>query len=213
MKKTLLFFPLLILPLLLAAQPRFKAGAVLGLTASQIDGDLSAGYNKLGFQGGLRVVARLKDPMEASMEILYSQRGCRNELIPSDYDPNPFALTLNYIEVPIQFHYKDWLIEYDDEKYNFYRVSINAGLSYARLFSTKVDDDFSWLSGVAPEFLKKNDLSLVLGFNFFFNRHLGMTVRWNHWLFPMYDPRDYDPAPASRSWRGHCLYFQTVYLF
>ncbi|MBC7773864.1 MAG: PorT family protein [Phycisphaerae bacterium] len=209
MQKALLL--LTFFPLFLSAQPRFSAGAVLGLTASQIDGDLSAGYNKLGFQGGLRVITRLKAPMEASMEILFTQRGCQNELIPSDYDPNPFALTINYIEVPIQFHYKDWLVEYDDDKFNFYRVSFNAGLSYARLFSSKVDDDFNWLNGVAPDYLKKNDLSIVLGANFFANRHLGFTVRWNRSLVLLYDSRT--SPRGGKSWNQHCLYFQSVYMF
>jgi len=211
MQKTLLFLLLLPLPLLLSAQSRFRAGAVLGLTASQIDGDLSAGYNKLGFQGGLRVISRLKGHMEASMEILYSQRGCQNELVPSDYDPNPFALTLNYIEVPVQWHYNDWLIEYDDEKLNYHRVSFNAGLSYARLFSSKVDDDFNWLNGVSPDYLEKNDLSIVLGANFFFSRHFGLTVRWNRSLVLLYDSRK--SPRGGKSWNQHSLYFQTVYLF
>ena len=209
--KTLSLLLLAFFPLLLAAQPRFKAGAVLGLTASQIDGDLSAGYNKLGFQSGLRVIARLKGRQEASMEILYSQRGCQNELIPSDYDPNPFALTLNYVEVPVQWHFKDWLIEYDDAKFNYYKVSFNAGLSYARLINSKVDDDFNWLNGVAPDYLTKNDLSLVLGVNFFANRHLGFTARWNRSMVLLYDPRN--SPRGGKSWNGHCLYFQTVYLF
>lgn len=211
MKKLLPFLLISFAPFLLLAQPRFRAGAVLGLTASQIDGDLSAGYNKLGIQAGMRVVARLQTRTEASIEMLFSQRGCQNELIPSNFDPNPFALTLNYIEVPLQFHFKDWLVEYEKEKLNYYRVSFNAGLSYARLFSSKVDDDFNWLNNVAPDKLEKNDLSLVLGANFFANRHLGFTVRWNRSLVLLYDSRKY--AQGGKSWNGHCLYFQTVYMF
>ncbi|MFN0035174.1 MAG: porin family protein [Saprospiraceae bacterium] len=213
MQKTLLLLLLAFFPILLLAQPRFRAGAVLGLTASQIDGDNSAGYNKLGFQAGLRVIARLKERTEASMEILFSQRGCQNELIPRDYTPNPFALTLNYIEVPLQWHFKDWLIEYEDASLSYYKVSFNAGLSYARLFSTKVDEEFEFLNAVVPDYLKKDDLSIVLGANFFANRHLGFTVRWNRSLVLMYDPRKHDSPPTSKSWNGHCLYFQTVYLF
>ncbi|MFN0216024.1 MAG: porin family protein [Saprospiraceae bacterium] len=211
MQKTLPLLLLLFLPMLLTAQPRFRAGPVLGLTASQIDGDLSAGYNKLGFQSGLRVIARLKGRTEASMEILYSQRGCQNELIPSEFDPNPFALTLSYIEVPIQWHFKDWLIEYDDASYNYYRVSFNGGLSYARLFGSKVDDDFNWLNGVAPDYLEKNDLSLVIGASFYANRHLGFTARWNRSLVLLYDSRT--SPRGGKSWNQHCLYFQAFYLF
>ena len=209
--KKLSFTLLLFLPFLALAQPRFRAGAVLGLTASQIDGDLSAGYNKLGVQAGLRVISRLKGQQEASMEFLFSQRGCQNKLIPGDYEPNPFALTLNYVEVPLQWHYKDWLVEYEDEKLNFYRVSFGAGLSYARLINSKVDDETSWLNGVAPDYLTKNDLSLVLGLNFMVNRHFGFNFRWNRSLVLLYDSRT--SPRGGRSWNQHCLYFQTAYLF
>jgi hypothetical protein len=210
MKKYLYLVLIIILPALAAAQPRFRAGAVVGLTASQIDGDLSAGYNKLGLQGGLRVITRLKGKTEASLEFLFSQRGSQNELIPNDFDPNPFKLTLNYVEIPIQWHYKDWLIEYDEEKYNYYKVSFNAGLSYARLINSKVDDVTLSLNNVAPDYLERNDLSIVLGANFWATRHLGFTVRWNRSLVLLYDSRT--SPQGGKSWNQHCLYFQTVYL-
>ncbi|MBC7773865.1 MAG: PorT family protein [Phycisphaerae bacterium] len=209
--KTLPLILLAFFPMLLTAQPRFRAGVVAGISASQIDGDISRGFNKLGFLGGLRVIARLKGRSDASMEILYAQRGCQNELIPSDTDPTPYSLTLNYIEVPIQWHFKDWLVEHEDAKINFHRISVNAGLSYARLLGSKVDDDFNWLNSVAPDYLKKNDLSVVLGANFFFNRHSGITLRWNQSLVLLYDSRN--SPQGGKSWNGRCLYFQTVYLF
>lgn len=194
------------------AQPRFRAGVVAGLTASQIDGDLSAGYNKLGLTAGLRVIGRLKERTEASLEFLFSQRGCQNELIPGDYDLYPFSLRLNYVEVPIQWSFKDWLIEGDDESENFYRVTVNAGISYSRLINTKVKDELSWLSGVAPAFIKKNDVGACLGFSFFANRHLGFTFRFYRSFLFMYNPRDWNPAPAEKGWNLHCLNFQAVYL-
>lgn len=211
--KIIFLLAILAFPIVLLAQPRFRAGAVLGLSASQIDGDLSAGYNKLGLVTGLRTIARLKPRTEASVEILFAQRGCQNELIPGDFSPNPFALTLNYIDVPLQWHFKDWLIEYDNDKFNYYKTSFNVGLCYSRLISAKVQDETDWLNGVAPDFLNKNDLNIVLGANFYVTRNWGFTARWMRSLMLMYDPRKHNPAPASKSWNGHNLYFQTFYLF
>jgi hypothetical protein len=208
----LVIFMLALLPSLMEAQQRFRAGGIVGLTASQIDGDLSAGYNKLGLQAGLRVIGRLTERTDASLEFLFSQRGAQSELIKDKYDAFPFSLTLNYVEVPVQWHFKDWLVEGEDESANFYRVGVNAGLSYARLISTKVDDETSWFNGVVPDYLHKNDFSFVLGFNFWANRHLGFTVRYNRSIGFMYNPKKWNPAPASRAWNGHCLYFQTAYL-
>jgi Outer membrane protein beta-barrel domain len=205
---------ILLFPCILIAQPRFKAGIIAGLTASQIDGDLSAGYNKLGLQGGLRVIGRLTERTDASLEFLFSQRGAQRELVQNRYGDPLYPIALNYVEIPVQWHYKDWLIEGDDESKNYYRVAIGAGLSYARLIGSRMKDGpENPFFGLVPDFIKKNDLSFVLGFNFFANRHLGFSVRYNRSIVYMYDPRDHQNPPYNRAWNGHCLYFQTVYLF
>ncbi|MFM7153100.1 MAG: hypothetical protein ACKOZV_03105, partial [Bacteroidota bacterium] len=114
-----------------SAQQRFRAGAVAGLVASQIDGDLSAGYNKVGLQTGIRVTGLLTQKTEASMEFLFSQRGSQSELVPGEYDLFPFSLRLNYVEVPVMWHYKDWLAEGSGNT-EYYKVSANLGFSYSR---------------------------------------------------------------------------------
>lgn len=209
----ILFLALFLIPICLLAQPRFRAGAIVGLTASQIDGDLSAGYNKLGLQAGLRVIGRLTERTDASLEFLFSQRGAQRELIQNKYGDPQYPFSLNYVEVPIQWHFKDWLVEGEDESENYYKVSFNAGFSYARLIGSRVKDkEENPFYGLIPDYLNKNDFSFVLGFNFFANRHLGFTVRYNRSIGYMYDPRDFNAPPYDRAWNGHCLYFQTVYL-
>lgn len=198
----------------LAAQPRFKAGIVAGVTASQIDGDLSAGYNKLGLQGGLRVIARLHKKTEASVEFLFSQRGAQRELVKNKFGDPQYPVALNYVEVPLQWHYKDWLIEGENESDNYYKMSFNIGLSYGRLIGTRLKDGpENPFYGLVPDYIKKNDFSFVIGFNFFAGKHLGFTARYNRSIGFMYDPRDWANPPYDRAWNGHCLYFQTVYLF
>lgn len=198
---------------LVQAQPRFSAGLVAGLTASQIDGDNSAGYNKLGLQAGLRVLARLGERSAGSIEMLFAQRGSQSEFVRDQYNPNNFALTLNYVEVPIQWQYNDWLVEGDDPSENFYRMSFNAGLSYARFFNARFKGEPNGIDRVANGFLKKNDVSLLVGANFFFNRHFGITLRWVKGVAAMYNPSDWTSPPLKDAWLGHCLYFQSVYMF
>ncbi|MCC7507153.1 MAG: hypothetical protein IT259_17735, partial [Saprospiraceae bacterium] len=72
--RALRFFPAVLLLLMLLPegaiaqrQQRFKAGIIAGLTASQIDGDESAGYHKVGLQGGLRGVVILGGKQDASV--------------------------------------------------------------------------------------------------------------------------------------------------
>jgi len=202
----------LLLPMLVFAQPRFKAGVIAGLTASQINGDRSAGYNKLGVQAGLRGIARLKAREDLSIEFLYAQRGCQSTLLKDQYDPFSFSNTLNYVEVPVQWHFKDWLVEYEDDKDNFYRVSFNFGLSYARLINYSSKGEGAGITAALPV-LKKSDVSFLLGANFLASQHFGFCVRYVRSIGTMYDPNDFQPAPYQYSLNSHSLYFQTFYLF
>ncbi len=214
MKKLPLFALLLCAGLTLSAQQRFKAAIIAGVTASQINGDLSAGYNKLGLQGGLRGITRLKGRSEASIEFLFAQRGAQTELRRDQNNPFTFSHTLNYLEIPLQWHYKDWLIEEDDERDNWYRTSFNIGFSYARFLSASSS---GIAAGIRPvldrDLLNKGDISFLLGANFMATRHIGFTFRYVRSFTKMYDPADYDPAPYSRPLIGHCLYIQSFYQF
>ncbi len=194
-------------------QPRFGAGLIVGVTASQIDGDQSAGFNKLGLQAGLRGITRLGKRTDASIEILYAQRGAQSRIIKDQYDPYYFTLRLNYIEVPVQWHYKDWKVKGEDGDPDWYKAAFNIGLSYARYMGTKTKGEPQGLDIVALDYLKKNDLALVIGVNFMATQHIGLTFRYVRSLVSMYDPRDYNPAPYKSSLVSRCLYFQTVYLF
>lgn len=198
-----------------SGEPRFGAGIIAGLTASQIDGDESAGYNKLGFLAGLRGTARLTERSLLSIEFLYAQRGAQTELIRDEFNPFYFKLTMNYLEIPVQWHYKDWLVEYEDEAENFYRVTVNGGFSYARLLGQSFVDEtnIQLIPAIVPDYLRKEDISLLLGASFFATRHLGFTFRWVKSLRPIYNPSDFNPNPWGQTWRPHALYFQTFYMF
>lgn len=208
----LLSLALCLLPLAAQTQPRFKAAVIAGLTASQIDGDRSAGYNKLGLQAGLRGIARLKKREELSIEFLYAQRGCQSTLLKDQFDPFRFSHTLNYLEVPVQWHFKDWLVEYEDDKDNFYRVSFNLGFSYARLINYTSGGEGFGIGAALPN-LKKSDISFLLGANFMASQHIGFTFRYVRSFGRIYDPRDFDPAPYQYALNSHSLYLQTFYLF
>ncbi len=194
-------------------QQRFGAGLIFGLTAAQIDGDQSAGFNKLGLQAGLRGIVRLGKRTDGSIEILYAQRGAQNSIIKTQFDPEYFTIRLNYIEIPVQWHFKDWRVKGEDGDPDWYKAAFNIGLSYARYMGSTPKGEPQILDRVALDFLRKNDLALVLGANFMASQRLGFTFRYVRSLTFMYDPRDYDPAPYGSSLISRALYFQTVYLF
>ncbi len=183
-------------------QQRFGAALVLGVNAAQIDGDLYAGYNKLGLQGGIRGITILNEKSEISMGLLFSQRGSQNELNPDDFTER-IKIHLNYVAVPVAYHYKDWLVD------DYYRLQVHAGLSYGRLLSTKIQD--LAIDELANEF-NQNDISWIAGINYYFNRNFSLGFRYNRSITLLFNNRK-NPNINANSLLSHFLSFQGVYQF
>lgn len=75
----------------------FRAQAVIGLNAAQIDGDGLWGYNQAGILGGVKVTLPLSDAISAQAGMLYSAKGSRN----SEFEPYSIW-RLTYLELPIE---------------------------------------------------------------------------------------------------------------
>jgi hypothetical protein len=198
------------------AQRRFSAAAEVGFTASQLDGDLSAGFNKLGLMAGIKGIVNLKSKTHLSLGFNFAQRGAQDELVQSDI--NTYAITTNYVEIPVMLHYADWLQDKDDEPY--YKVFISGGLSYGRLISTKLRDDGNFARVVVSpsnpppgkdNYLNDQDLSLTAGASLFFQRNLGFNVRYMRSVTFLYNPKKWDPSPLQRGWNAHSLTFSLTY--
>lgn len=189
--------------------PRFSGGLTAGISASQINGDDSDGYNKLGLVAGVRGEARLNERNALSIELLYAQRGSQSQFIRRDADDLSFDFSLrtDYIEVPVLWNYGlGAAIPGDDDTPGYQRWRIMAGASYARFIGSKVDE-ISSLSLVAPDFLKKNDVSAILGLSVQPNPYLSIQVRWVHSVLFMYNPRQWPNPPLPHGWQAHSLYF------
>ncbi len=163
-------------------QQRFKAAVVGGMSLSQINGDLSAGYRKLGAQAGLQAAVILRPRQEASIELLYAQRGAYHE----PFTVPRFSLTLHYVEVPVQWHLYDWLSQGRDNV-EFYRMRLDVGLAYGRLMGYRERFDESGLTAALPH-LNRNSISWIAGATLFTNRHLGVTLRYQRGINLLYRP-------------------------
>jgi hypothetical protein len=190
-----------------AQEQRFKAGAILGFNMSQLDGDRSAGYNKLGIVGGLSLVILLAEKIDVNVELLYSQRGSRSSLVP-DNSIVPFKISTDFIEIPVLFNYKDW--QSDDGEY--YKFHFHGGFSYGRLVRTAVDDDspVSNLSQASEQF-NKNDVSFILGATFYTGPHLAFTFRWSRSIGVLYF-NDFNNINLP-SLQNHLISFRALYMF
>jgi hypothetical protein len=185
----------------LEAQQRFKAGLTFGLNAAQINGDNTGGYNKLGIVGGLRAITVLTEKSDLSIELLYSQRGSRNDKA----EPINIRIDLNYIEIPVTYNFKDWYIE--DEGY--YKVQAVGGLAFSRLLRADVEDAFGVTAEATDDF-NTNDIGIVLGAEFFLSKHWSLSGRWTSSFNLLSDAEN---SPSSNSLRGYFLSFRINYTF
>jgi hypothetical protein len=183
---------------------RFETLAVLGINASQIDGDTHGGFNKLGLSGGLKTIYELNGGWAAGLELLFSQRGSQAELV---FGSSGFQskIHLNYIEIPIYGMYQ---LLYDEEM-DSYGLSFHAGISYARLLNVTVSDDSQY--SALLEGFKDNDISYVFGASYAFSKRLAVTGRFTRaFTYLFKDPR---PGLDFDSLQGFFLTFRLEYKF
>lgn len=175
-KKIMRFFCLLVIIICLDSQEalsqRFKASAILGINASQIDGDSLYGFDKLGLTVGGRLSYVNNAKFDIAMEMLYSQRGASAALLKKD---DPKKIKLNFLEIPVIVSLRDWYIE----KGNFYKVRAEAGLSYGYLFGVTTP-------GFDATSLGKSDVSWLIGAGINFTKTLGFSVRYTSSFLDIY---------------------------
>jgi hypothetical protein len=145
---------------------KFSLKPMLGITASQVHGDNYAGYNKLGFTGGLYVNADLKKKTSLELGIIFVQKGARKNQNPAKFDYRYYYLNLNYVEVPLN-------IRWQPTKFFF-----TAGLSFAYLINYYEASEIGNLTGMYP--FKSNEYSFNLGIGRMFTPKLGVEVRFNN---------------------------------
>jgi hypothetical protein len=168
---------------------RFFASAVGGVNMAQIDGDNSAGFNKLKYTFGARIDYPITTTTDIGVELLYSGRGAQGKV-------NPLQIDLNYIEMPLLISFRDWYIE--KEKYD--KVRLDLGLSYGYLFNVKTGN--TPISKLA-ENASTSDLSFTGGVAYMFTREVGLSVRYTRGFFQFV-------KDASLDTGGFLSYFTTI---
>jgi hypothetical protein len=202
----ILFFTLVQSYLLIAQAPEkrtFSATIIAGLNASQIDGDNTAGYRKIGLNVGARAGVILSEKWESSFEILFSQQGAQSQLIKGI--PRAFKCQLNYISVPLLIHFKDW--EIVNEKNQLYqRFWFGAGISYNRLMSGYIDDlnGKIFIADITGNPFRKNHVTLMADINFFFTRNWGINLRYERAPMNIRENMYYNP---------HMIVFRGLFTF
>lgn len=178
---------------------RFHGGVVYGFNASQINGDGLAGYNKLGLYGGIVASANLTQKSYLSTGITFSQRGSSTAIS----NQNSARIRLDFIEVPVIYHYKD-----KETEEGYHQVHFGGGLCYSRLFNVAAGG--TTYLGHESKFSASN-LSWLLEAMFYKNKHVGFGIRYNRAINNVYKNSTI-PAPVA-TFLEHWITFKGVYIF
>ena len=143
-----------------ASAQSFRAHALLGLNASQIDGDGLWGYNQAGILGGVKVALPLSDAISLQAGMLYSAKGSRN----GEFEPGFTIIRLSYLELPVEI--QGQLVN---------RVYLFGGLSPNYLINARSDLG----SGFEPSRtgFRNFDLNFIAGVLYRFADNAGVQVR------------------------------------
>lgn len=173
----------------------FFGSVVLGINASQINGDNAAGYNKPGLTGGFKIDYPVSPSLDISAELLYSSRGSRD-------NRQNIRINLDYIEMPLIVSLRDWYVEKGD----YDKVRVDGGLSYGYLFRASSNEN---TLGPFVDQLKQHDVSLIAGVAYMFTPKWGLSLRYTRSLFKMLSNDDFEQGGLL----GYFVTFRGEYHF
>jgi hypothetical protein len=163
---TLVFLYFITVNSLISAQT-FTGGALLGINASQVDGDNYAGYNKLGFMGGAYVYTSLSRRFDLQMEIKYMGKGANKPT--TEQDLTRYTSNLHYIEIPVLVRLNTKI-----------KLGWEAGLGFGYLFSFNEKDENGLLSSQNATQFKPFELSYILGASYQFAPKFLVNLRYSY---------------------------------
>jgi len=155
----------------------FEMGLVGGVDFTQVDGDLSAGYEKFGGQGGLVLTNKFKNDVGFEMQLKYIQKGSRNvHTNQSGYIH--YVIRLQYVEMPVVFTYP--LSKFSEKKY-LQKFSLAGGLTFGYLVKAMEEDEY----GFFPTYslFNKYELGYVAGFKYKFSKKLYGNAMFGYSIF------------------------------
>lgn len=144
----------------------FEAGFILGINASQIDGDLMGGFNKVGLRTGVYAQREFKKNWKYRIEMAYSQKGSKrlyNEYgaIGGIWD----KAKADYIEVPL-------MLQYQTKK----KIKVLAGLcTGAIIHHSVIDYNFGEANS---NFYRKAEFSFIAGIAYPINKKWNIEARY-----------------------------------
>ena len=174
MKQFYLIVLLLTIVSLRGFSQRFEGGVLVGLNASQVDGDNYSGYHKPGIALGGYVQTNLSRTVYAGMELKFAQKGSRNIDSLATDGQIKYIMRLNYVDLPVYLGFRTGE-----------RISLLVGVSPGYLISGTEYNDYGKLTEQDQKAFSEFDLQGLLGFRFQFTKRLFVDLRGAYSVLPI----------------------------
>lgn len=174
MKQFYLIVLLLTIVSLSGFSQRFEGGVLVGLNASQVDGDNYSGYHKPGIALGGYVQTNLSSTVYAGMELKFAQKGSRNIDSLAIQGQIKYIMRLNYVDLPVYLGFRTGE-----------RISLLVGVSPGYLISGIEYNDYGKLTEQDQKAFSEFDLQGLLGFRFQFTKRLFVDLRGAYSVLPI----------------------------
>lgn len=136
----------------------FYGGILAGFNGSQVEGDVTSGYNKMGLVGGAWIQRNINQNFYWGMELKVNQKGSR--IMPTTKNGNwKYVYRLNYIDLPV-------LLGYNFKSY----LSVFGGLSYGYVFNKNGYSSYGLEPTVKYDNTSKWEMGGFLGLKVDFDR-------------------------------------------
>lgn len=169
----------------------FKGMVMVGANLAQMNGDQVYGFNRVGLNAGVGVMAPLNKERNflMSMELLYNELGAKER-----QDPFKYNTKLQYISIPVMAHYED----------RRGGLTFGVGVQYSRLF--QINEDWGLpdtaiqymdrpILSTLPDF-KRDDISFILDFRFRIWERLKFNFRYQYSIIPIRENVEYNNSFA-----------------
>ena len=206
-----LLFVLLFLGQYVFAQ-RIKGVVIGGMNLSQVDGDEIYGFKKVGLNMGAAAIMPFGKNFSMSIETIFSQKGAQQSDQYKTEDSlgntltGAYKIKLDYLEVPILFHYTD-----QD------RVTVGGGFSYGGLVNVK-----EWEHGNIVETTQlssgvysNSDINIIADLRFKLYKRLKFNIRYSYSIIKI-RTREFDNFKGDtweREQFNNVFSFRLYYIF
>lgn len=184
---------------------KFKGAVGGGFNLTQVDGDEVYGYHRIGAHLSAAAILPINN-WDITLETSFNQKGAYQKPQFEDSLTGEYNLRLNYLEIPLTFHYTDRNL-----------IGAGAGLSFGTLVSYK-EEEHGGIQAPYADSVKFNnyDLSAVADINLRIWKKLWFGFRFSYSIIPIRE-RTFDPPWAQEPWDrkqyNNSLTFRVVYVF